>query len=148
MHCLSGFITFGINNIWAAFDRGCKEKIQEVDDLQQHARVEIDNNGEDLETQSINTNASRFVNYRITSRNAFYARNENNAQTGRTLLVPETSNNNDDLFRNTYQSNITRTVPATARSETVNEGESNGENQVEGDIHSNHESHTQPQGQQ
>jgi hypothetical protein len=125
---LSGFIIFGINNIWAAFERGCQEKIQEVDELQPYARVELDNQrpNEDLETQSLATNASRFMNYRLTARNQFFTRDQNDRQTQRTLLIPEgAERTNENWFRTTIMSNFTRTAGATVRAE---------ENEAEGDI--------------
>lgn len=67
------------------------------------------------------TNASRFINFRLTSRNAFYNRDGENRQTRRTLLVPEVQRNEDDLFRATFMTNFTKTGMMTVRSND-NEG--------------------------
>lgn len=101
--------------------------------MQQYARVELDNQrpNEDLETQSLATNASRFMNYRLTSRNAFFAREQNERQTQRTLLVPEgAERTSENWFRTTFMSNFTRTAGATARAE---ENEAEGDREAEGE---------------
>lgn len=86
--------------------------------MQQYARVEVDNQPqEDLETQSIATSVSRFMNYRVTSRNAFYARNAEGTRSGRTLLVPDTSRPIEEIFRNTHQTNFTRTGALSVRTD-------------------------------
>ena len=59
------------------------------------------------ETQSMATSASRFINYRVTSRNVFLNVNENN-ENDRTLLVPVSNELNDERFRITTQSGFNR----------------------------------------
>lgn len=94
-----------------------------MDELQRGAKVQVDTHpihNEDIETQSVNTVASRFLNYRVTSRNAFFSRNdEPHAVRGgrQTLLVPDTQRTDDEIFRQTYQSNFTRAAANTVRTD-------------------------------
>lgn len=84
----------------------------------QYVRVEIDLN-DGSETQSMVTNATRFMNYRITPRAAFYGSASNEPRSRQTMLVPEANQARDQRFRNSVNSNYGRSRAVTARSESV-----------------------------
>ena len=117
MHWHFGFIISIRNSIWAAFERGSQDKITELEEMSQYVRVEIEMNDES-ETQSMATNVSRFMNYRITPRNMFYVQNANNTRNQQTMLVPEINQARDERFRNSVNSNYGRSRAATARTES------------------------------
>jgi len=128
-----------LNNIFSAFERGSQDTITEVDELNQYARIEVEaNNIEGSETQSVATNVSRFMNYRVTSRNAFYSRNEDNttSQDGQTILVPESNRENEERFRNTIYSNFGRSRAVSART-NEDDVESRNNNFVDVGMNSN-----------
>lgn len=109
--------------------------------MQQFATVRLNNqNLGDVETQSVATNATRFVNYRVTSRNAFLgagAVNETPDRNRRTLLVPDTSRTQEEQMRQTFMTNFSRSRPQTVQADEQDgeiqnspemgpEGQSNG----------------------
>lgn len=83
----------------------------------QYVRVEIEMNDES-ETQSMATNVSRFMNYRITPRAAFYGPAANDSRNRQTMLVPEANQTRDERFRNSVNSNYGRSRAVTARTES------------------------------
>lgn len=80
------------------------------------------------ETQSMATNVTRFMNYRLISRNNFFNRGAQQPQQVRqTLLVPEHNQENEDRFRSSLYTNFGRTQAVTARTyrtSQLNENES------------------------
>lgn len=102
------------------------------------------------------TNASRFVTYKLTSRNAFLGRNNEpqrntsnvrEARSTRTLLVPETNRTEEELFRQTFWSNFTKNGALTNRSEDGEETKNNSPEQENPALQSNGFSTTAAQNQ-
>lgn len=82
-------------NIWAAFERGCKEKIKMVEECNSYARVEVEIPATyESETQSMTTNFSRFMNYKLTSRNLFFTKTIDTSRSNQTLLIPDNNPQN------------------------------------------------------
>mmetsp|Transcript_12502 Transcript_12502/g.14310 ORF Transcript_12502/g.14310 Transcript_12502/m.14310 type:complete len:257 (+) Transcript_12502:347-1117(+) len=113
------FHYFWTKNIWSCFERGCQETLPELEEMGQYVRVEIELNDES-ETQSMATNVSRFMNYRVTNRAAFFGQNHNNSRNQQTILVPEHNPSNDERFRASVNSNFGRSRGQTARTESEN----------------------------
>lgn len=113
---------FWNKNIWAAFERGSEDKMDEIEQLQRNIQVEVPGKGEDDdETKSLATNAPRVFNYKLTSRTAFLGGDSKPTKKGKnkiqniqqTLLVPETQVTSEEQFRATFMTNFTKKTYAT-----------------------------------
>ncbi len=112
---------FWNKNIWAAFERGSEEKIEEIEAIEPSIPVEMPESNDDYETQSMATSVSRIFNYKLTSRNAFLGPGKSKKNkvhnAHQTLLVPETRPSNEDNFRATFMTNFTKKTYVTTKSE-------------------------------
>ena len=90
------------------------------------------------------TNVTRFMNYRLTTRNLFYTRSIDTSRSNQTLLVPESNPDNEHRFRSTIYSNFNKSRAVTAKtarssqmheinSEQEAEGEGNADGEGEGE---------------